>query len=1106
MAADHRFILIPFLLSCVFPALDNRHVDHVIRQTGNTDLDNILSKFRINLPDGIDPKNINVTSITIKTCTGLKEQLSLLNIQLQQTTVRNSQLDNESFGLRREVRALKLQLSTCSSTASAITGSYQTQLLNQLKQLLETSENDTFLILKTIALTREMDTVNEKVQHAANATETADIRVVRVDLEGEKKRLENLQKHLEEAENAQAKLILKIISMLKEVRELETTSTNQATTLQTLLQAKEREFAKAQAEIKELQRKLQLKIEVCSGLEDRYEQVKTEFEQKISELNTAGNHKAALVLNVINLQYELKTLRDLIATSTDPQRVSELQGQLENKQDELNSKTADIERLIANPKIILMIIELQSEIWDLQKVPNETTAGRVDEFQDRVDGLLSVIDDKGDDNTKLMLTIMRLKSRVEQLQRQLSDLQTSQTSQKIQLTKDLTSKQDELQKYINELTEKDETNAKLILKITDLHNQLRNLEKERHNERQNPSVVTELRDKLKAKEKKIRALQNESNQTDCSTYVLQLTDLHNKLDGKMKELQSKAESVTSLALQVSTLTVQLEELKRQLQNTESESKRKELQQIIEEKNTELTEKTEELLKVTSAEPQRLLHIIAIQTEIEKLVYVAANDTDYNKIRELQDRLNDLVDGIKDGDNEYTKLMFKILTQQNEIARLENQEKSQREAASERIGYLENQLEDIRNQIAEKTLLLGSSDKRTANLTAHILELHKNIKPLEDKISELKVSSSENTRELQKRLDLMRKQLQDSELRLQEADTRNFELVMEITDLRTQLKKAQKKAVAERNAMELEQQLQTQQRENRKLENANKDLKQEVQELKTSCTDDVISQCDDLQRQLQQSQEDTDRLQWQLHETDANHKALQQELEEMRGEKNNLQGAYHNLQDEKNNLEDIVQDLQNKLSDVDDKTIYGTKSTLDPNTANPRILLSADNSEMSTTEQIQNVPDHPGRFNIALAVLGMAGFSSGRHYWEVSVAGKLCYHLGMASESAQRRGTIIFSPTKGFWTVVLNKQGQFKAVERRHAIIPLETQPLRLGILLDYKKGQISFYDAGTRSHLYSFVQQSFTDKIYPFINFCVEDVEGQTPIVINSPGSVDWIK
>ncbi|KAL3054749.1 hypothetical protein OYC64_017644 [Pagothenia borchgrevinki] len=103
------------------------------------------------------------------------------------------------------------------------------------------------------------------------------------------------------------------------------------------------------------------------------------------------------------------------------------------------------------------------------------------------------------------------------------------------------------------------------------------------------------------------------------------------------------------------------------------------------------------------------------------------------------------------------------------------------------------------------------------------------------------------------------------------------MVMEIADLRTQLKKAQKKAVAESNAMELEQKLQTQQRENRKLENANKDLKQDVQELKTSCSNDVNLQCDDLQRQLQQSQEDADRLQRQLHEKDANHKTLQQEL-------------------------------------------------------------------------------------------------------------------------------------------------------------------------------------------------------------------------------------
>lgn len=181
-------------------------------------------------------------------------------------------------------------------------------------------------------------------------------------------------------------------------------------------------------------------------------------------------------------------------------------------------------------------------------------------------------------------------------------------------------------------------------------------------------------------------------------------------------------------------------------------------------------------------------------------------------------------------------------------------------------------------------------------------------------------------------------------------------------------------------------------------------------------------------------------------------------------------------------------------------------TFDPNTANPRIALSADNTEMSTGEEIQNVQDHPGRFNVVLAALGKTGFSAGRHYWEVSVAGKLCYHIGMASESAPRRGTVMFRPANGFWTIVLDRQGQFKAADRRSVTINVQTQPLTLGILLDHKKGQVSFYDAGARSHMYSFVGQSFTDKIYPFINFCVEDVGSPTPIVLVSPGPVDWIQ
>ncbi|KAK2895684.1 putative leucine-rich repeat-containing protein DDB_G0290503 isoform X2 [Channa argus] len=1622
MAGGSQFIWIPLLLLCVLQTFENAHVHYTsTRPEVDSEVGNTLSKMPITLPNGYIPKNVNVTSISIKTCTGTEEQL-------QQTVLRNRQLDEEAFGLRREARLLKLQLATCSLTASAIAGSYRTQLQNKMKQLLETFDSDTFQILKVIQLTREVKALQKRIKLADNSTETttatsflqkelqertdelnskkqeiershpnstlilqiislqneiwdleqedskkgqsslpSDKRIMalqeqlekkinelrdngdassdmlellsvhtkiaaiqrlisvhieksktnaadyqrqwrqkadllkkkilelnrdennkeltkeililqgeveslrqlmlnakkitdiylielRVVLEKEKKQQERLHKILEENEYAQAQMIMKIISIMKDVRELQNdeqqqTSTSQTTSLLVLLQAKEKEFAIAQAEISELKRKLKIMTEKYSGVEEIYDQAKIEFEQNIAELNRTGGHTPALILNVINLHDEFRILKSLISITEDPDRISELKRKLEKTQEELNSKNADIQRMIANPQIFLTIIGLQNKIWDLQKnATNGTINKTVKELQARLDGLISEIDNNGDDNTKLMLKIITVQSQVEQLQRQLSELHILQSSQVIEFRNDLTTKQTELQKYIDELNEKNQTNSRLILKVTQLHSQLRNLEEERHmdnetssltisqlrkelrsrmvertrdqaemkvlkallqanerkhaisqakvlelqkklqlkseecsglagryeqintefeqriaelnrtgdskaalvlkvmnlhdelmnrrdlilttkdpemksklisqqekkqhelhytttdinrlfaypqtiltiielqneirdlqktdtdgtkrnrveelynrvhgfiseiddgdnetlkltlkiltlqsqieqlkkhlsndklvnatqvtelkndlaskknelqkyindldrenktnanliltitslknqlrnlqleNQDENEAVsatITKLREQLRTKEEEhfqdqaeIKALQNKLNQTDaqCSSFEQKLKGLQNELDDKMHELLSKTDTVTSLALQVSTLTLQLEELKRQLQNTESKTKIEELQKVIYEKNNELANKTEEL-KARSSQAQRLLQIITLQTQIEKLSIEAINDTDYEKIVVLQGYMSDLIGGIQDENDENTKLMFQILAQQDEIARLKKQEETQTNAQLKKIGELQNELEDIRNQIKEKTLMLESSDTRITNLSAQIMELHWKIQPLEDEISYLEQANAENVAELQTKLSLTKRQLQDSELRLKDLDTKNFNSIMEIADLRAQLKKAQKQAskAAGKNINELEQQLQTEQREIKKLVSRNKDLKQEVENLKTCCIE--TNDCGDVHRQLQQSQEDADRLQQQLQdkdthlnqmqeelveqarvtetlqsdysnlerqfqqsqdmvdnlqkqllEKDASLNQLKQELEERTTENNKLEEDYNNLQNEKNKLEESLQDLQNKLSDVEDPTIHTRKIVFDPNTAHPRIALSADNTEMSTRVEAQNVPDYPGRFDVDLAVLGTTGYSSGRQYWEVSVVGKRCYHLGMTSESAQRKGSISYSPANGYWTIILNKQGQFKAADRRAVTIQVQVQPLSLGILLDYKRGQISFYDAGSRSLLYSFVGQTFTDKIYPFVNFCVEDVANPTPIVLLTPDSVDWIK
>nr|XP_019956964.1 PREDICTED: putative leucine-rich repeat-containing protein DDB_G0290503 [Paralichthys olivaceus] len=1105
------------------------------------------------------------------TCTDMKEQMTLLNRQLQETTLRNNQRDEEAFVLRRDIRLLKMQLASCSSTASAVTG-----------------------FLKVLALTREVTTLQRRIKLATNSTETEtrvlhnEMQAKMNDLLAKKQQMDKqhsnssltLQKQLNaklrelRLQGDVSSAMLEVISvhskiavaqrlisahidksrtnyidyqmqmkqkselltkkilqlnreeknkeLTKEIlilqRELEdqTTSTSQAATLLPLLQAKEREYAKAQADIKELQRLLQEKRKECSGYEERHSYLKTELEQKIAELNRTGDSKASLILNIINLHDELKTLKDLISTTKDPDRISDLQRQLEAKGDELNYKTEDMERLVVNYNTILSIIELQQEIWHLQKkATNGTTSNRERELQTRVDDLISEIN-QGDENIKLMLKIMTLQSQVEQLQKQILDLNVVKTSKIPQLENDLSTKEEELQKYIDELRKTNQSNSQLILTITDLNNRLRKLQEENQSKGQSASVtVTKLKEQLKIKEEehlrdqvKIRALQNELNQTaaQCSSFGQKIKDLQIDLDEKMKKLQSESDSVTSLALQVSTLTLQQEELNRQLQNTDSKDKIQELQKQLEEKNNELAKKTEEL-KARSAQPQRFLHIISIQTEIERLVNVAANNTDYSKIRAIQDHLNDLIEGIEDENGENTKLVFKILTLQEEIARLKKQEESQSEAQLKKIKDLESELEDLRNQITWKTLLLVSSDLNFSNLSAQIMELHQKIKPLEDEISNLKDEHAENLAELEARQSLTKRQLQDSELRLKDADTKNFQLMMDIIDLREQLTKAQKKAskAAGKIMNELEQQLQTHQKENRKLENSNRDLKQEVKELKMCCNNQNTL-CEDLQRQLQLSQEDVNLLEQQLQNRDSRLKQLRHESEEQTRQSNRLQHEYQKLQNEKNKLEETLQGLQNQSIDVEDKKIYTRRITLDPNTANPRIVLSADNTEMSTVEEIQNVPDHPGRFDVVLATLGKTGFSSKRNYWEVSVTENSCYHLGMASESAPRRGSVKFSPSNGFWTIVRNKQGQYRAIDKRPVILPVQSQPLTLGILLDYNKGQISFYDANARSHIYSFQRQRFTDKVHPFINFCVEDTERRAPIVLITPGSTDWIQ
>ncbi|KAL7875499.1 hypothetical protein AOLI_G00104620 [Acnodon oligacanthus] len=157
-------------------------------------------------------------------------------------------------------------------------------------------------------------------------------------------------------------------------------------------------------------------------------------------------------------------------------------------------------------------------------------------------------------------------------------------------------------------------------------------------------------------------------------------------------------------------------------------------------------------------------------------------------------------------------------------------------------------------------------------------------------------------------------------------------------------------------------------------------------------------------------------------------------------------------------------------------------TLDPDSANPFLLLSDDGKQLRLGDERQNLPDKPERFDPCPCVLGKEGSSSGRVYYEVQVRGKTKWALGVTTESSNRKGEIIPSPESGYWTVWLRNKTQYQALDSPSVPLFLKQAPQKVGVFVDYEEGLVSFYDAVVKSHIYSFTGQSFTEKLYPYFS------------------------
>ncbi|XP_060951871.1 zinc-binding protein A33-like [Limanda limanda] len=181
-----------------------------------------------------------------------------------------------------------------------------------------------------------------------------------------------------------------------------------------------------------------------------------------------------------------------------------------------------------------------------------------------------------------------------------------------------------------------------------------------------------------------------------------------------------------------------------------------------------------------------------------------------------------------------------------------------------------------------------------------------------------------------------------------------------------------------------------------------------------------------------------------------------------------------LIDVSKNLGNLTFSVWIKMKDM----VSYTPVILDPNTAQSNLLLSADLRSVRCLERESQSPNNPERFDSYTTVLGSEGFNSGTHSWTVEVQNDADWGVGVIEESVRRQGVL---PT-GHWGILFYN-GKLDACSppQIDRTLSVKNPIQRIRVQLDWDRGQLSFSDLDTNTHIYTF-SQTFTKTVVPFMN------------------------
>ncbi|XP_054623247.1 tripartite motif-containing protein 65 [Dunckerocampus dactyliophorus] len=160
--------------------------------------------------------------------------------------------------------------------------------------------------------------------------------------------------------------------------------------------------------------------------------------------------------------------------------------------------------------------------------------------------------------------------------------------------------------------------------------------------------------------------------------------------------------------------------------------------------------------------------------------------------------------------------------------------------------------------------------------------------------------------------------------------------------------------------------------------------------------------------------------------------------------------------------------------------YRCSLTFDPHTANGNLFLSQENRRAEhLTSGLRPVVEHEARFDHTWQVLCIQGFQHGQHYWELEVS-KPWACLGVTYNTIPRKEKgkrCMLGMNELSWSLQLDEEQLSAWHNGRKETLAGHSQHSRIGMLLDYEGGTLTFYgDGHVRLHAF---HCAFTQELFP---------------------------